>query len=172
MLIQIIQNTPFWVFGLFAALVALGVSQMFTRKVSMARMALTSAGLVAFSLYGTISAFPKLPLVLLAWAGTAAIAFGWMYTRRLPEGTGYDNWQGKFTIPGSAFPLVLIMGIFATKYVVGVMLAMQPALASQYAFALTAASLFGVFSGVFAARSARLWRLALKGRFGSQMLSV
>ena len=57
-------------------------------------------------------------------------------------------------------PLALILGIFLTKYFVGVELALQPTLASSSEFALQIGTLYGVFNGLFAARALRLWRLA------------
>jgi ABC-type dipeptide/oligopeptide/nickel transport system permease subunit len=53
----------------------------------------------------------------------------------------------------------IILGIFLTKYAVGVTMAMQPAVAKQTLFALAIGSLYGVFSGYFAGRTLRLWRL-------------
>ena len=56
--------------------------------------------------------------------------------------------------------MVLILGIFLTKYAVGVATAMQPALRAEVAFALPVAVLYGVFSGLFAGRTLGLLRLA------------
>ena len=64
-------------------------------------------------------------------------------------------------MPGSAVPLALMMGIFFTKYAVGVTLGMHLAQANDVSFALAVSALYGAFSGVFAGRAARLWRLAL-----------
>ena len=64
--------------------------------------------------------------------------------------------------PGSAVPLALMMGIFFTKYAVGVLLAMHPELRHQMGFALGISALYGGFSGIFAARALRLWTLALR----------
>ena len=61
---------------------------------------------------------------------------------------------------GSSVPLGLILGIFFTKYVVGVELALQPPLAHDSTFTLQVATLYGVFNGLLAARAARLWQLA------------
>jgi hypothetical protein len=76
-----------------------------------------------------------------------------------PSGTLYAATSRSFYIPGSAMPLGLILGIFLTKYFVGVELALQPALARDSSFALQIALLYGVFNGLFAARALRLWRL-------------
>ena len=76
-----------------------------------------------------------------------------------PQGTLYESKSRCFYIPGSAMPLALILGIFLTKYLVGVELALQPALARDSGFALQIAALYGVFNGLFAARALRLWKL-------------
>ena len=61
---------------------------------------------------------------------------------------------------GSGWPLLLILGIFLVKWAVGVELALQPMLAHDSHFALQIALVYGVFNGVFAARTGRLLRLA------------
>jgi hypothetical protein len=164
---QILLHTPTWVFALFAALLWLGTRQLFTRSVKLSRLVLMAVGMTGFSLYGTVSAFPHQPLVLLPWAAVALAAFVWMLTRPLPVGVRYDAWQGRFLVPGSWVPLALMMGIFFTKYAVGASLAMQPLLAGSLSFALPVGALYGFFSGMFAARAGRLLRLALQGQHAS-----
>jgi uncharacterized protein YneF (UPF0154 family) len=67
-----------------------------------------------------------------------------------------------FTLPTSWVPLLLILGIFLTKYIVGVELAMRPALARDDQYTLVVSVIYGLFSGIFIGRAARLWRLALR----------
>ena len=57
-------------------------------------------------------------------------------------------------------PLVLMLGIFATKFFVGVNLAMHPALATDPIFAGGFSLVYGMFSGVFLARGMALRSLA------------
>jgi hypothetical protein len=162
---SVLKNTPTWVWGLLAALLALGLSQVRTRSVGQVRMALTPVAMTGLSLWGTASAFGHSPLfayVLLTWAAGAALMLGLVTTRAPAEGTRYDAVSRSFTLPGSWVPLVLILGIFLTKYVVGVELAMQPALARDGQYSLIIAALYGLFSGTFAGRAVRLWRLALR----------
>ena len=64
-------------------------------------------------------------------------------------------------MPGSWLPMGVILAIFMTKYAVGVTLSMQPSLAHSDAFTLSVSLLYGLFSGFFAGRAIRLWRLAL-----------
>ena len=161
MLLQILANTPKWVFVLFAALLWLGLSQLLTRRVGLSRITLLAIGMSVFSLYGTVSAFAGVPMALLAWLAGAAAVFALLAGRAAPLGTRYDAATRRFTVPGSAVPLAVMMGIFLTKYAVGITLGMQPAVARDLLFALAVSAVYGAFSGVFAARAARLWRLAL-----------
>ena len=161
MLLQILANTPRWVFVLFAALLWLGLSQLLTRRVGLSRITGLAIGMSAFSLYGTVSAFAGVPMALLAWLAGAAAVFALLAGRAAPLGTRFDAATRRFTVPGSAVPLALMMGIFFTKYAVGVALGMHLAQANDVSFALPVSTLYGAFSGVFAARAARLWRLAM-----------
>jgi hypothetical protein len=158
-----LRNTPTWVWGLLAGLVTLGLSQMRDRTASLLRTSLVPVGMTAFSAWGTWSAFGHSsigPQVLAVWIGvavavTAAVAPG-------RAAATYDPARREYRMPGSAVPLLLIVGIFLTKWLVGVQLAMLPQLAADTGFALPVAALYGVFSGMFAGRAARLWRLALR----------
>jgi hypothetical protein len=162
MLIQILQHTPTWVFFLFAALLALGLSQTLPRTVRFRRIALQALALTGFSLYGTVSAFHGVALALPLWLAGAGAMFALVMNRPVPRGTRYDDWQQRFTLPGSMLPLALIMGLFLIKYAVGVVTSLQPALAADPVLALSCSAVYGAFSGVFAARAARLWRWALQ----------
>ena len=162
---SVLKNTPVWVGGLLAGLLTLGLSQLRDRQVSQLRMAITPVAMTALSLWGTVSAFGQSPLfgyVLLVWLATAVLLGGLIAMTSPPAGTRHDTARRSFWIPGSWLPLVLILGIFLTKYIVGVDLAMQPPLARDGQYTLIVGALYGVFSGVFAGRTLRLWRLALR----------
>ncbi len=169
MLAQIIIHTPLWVWGL---LLALGASQLLTRSVALRRTTALPLAMVALSLYGTVSAFGTGPQVLLAWLVAGAVAGVLVLQRTLPHGTRFDAASRRFTVPGSAVPLVLIVGIFLVKYFVGVTLVMQPVLAHETSFQLGFGALYGAFSGVFAARGIRLWRLALQHEHDASALAA
>lgn len=66
---------------------------------------------------------------------------------------------------------LLWLGVLLAKCIVGVELALQPALAHDTGVALQVAVLYGVFNGVFAARAARLWRLAQRTTASPQPLA-
>jgi hypothetical protein len=161
MLTQILAHTPRWVFALFAMLVWLGAKQMSSGSVSLTRIALMPVAMTGLSVYGVLSGFGGSPMALMAWAVAAAWMLWTVLQRPLPDGTRYDAAARQFHVAGSAVPLALMMGIFFTKYAVGVLLAMHPELKQQAAFALGISTLFGGFSGIFAARALRMWTLAL-----------
>ena len=162
---SILKNTPTWVWGLLVTLLALGLSQVRTRNVSATRMAIMPVAMTGLSLWGTISAFgnsPQFGYVLLVWAAGMALMAGLIGTQAAPQGARYEAATRSFNVPGSWLPLVLILGIFMTKYIVGVELAMKPTLAQDGQYTLIVGALYGLFSGSFTGRAARLWRLALK----------
>lgn len=162
--ITILTHTPTWVFGLFAALVALGVSQCVKRQATLYRVALMPLTMTALSAAGLISVFGAQAQPLLLWAVAAAASGIVIFNRPAPAGTLYDATKRQFTLPGSFVPLLLIMSIFCTKYGVNASLAMRPELAHQFQFAAVVSAIYGGFSGIFVARAARLWKLAAQGR--------
>lgn len=166
MLLSIVRHTPAWVWFLFAALLALGLSQVRAREAGLARVVLMPLGMAGYSVYGLASAFDaSLAGPLGAWLLAALLVAGasLLWSLQAPAGVRYYAGEARFHLPGSGVPLLLILGIFFTKYIVGVELALQPALVRDTAFTLQIAALYGLFNGVFLARAARLWHLARNG---------
>ena len=162
MLLQILAHTPRWVFVLFAGLLWLGGRQLLAGTVGLARITLMPLAMTGLAVYGVVSAFGDAPLALACWGGAALAMAALLLQRPPPAGTRYDAAQRRFHLPGSAVPLALMMGIFFTKYVVGVQIAMHPELAHHHNFALAIGTLYGAFSGIFAGRALRLWKLAAR----------
>ena len=94
------------------------------------------------------------------WLVAAALAFA-LLSRGRPAGH-YDAARRLYVLPGSVIPLLLIVGIFLVKYVVGVDLAMEPQLVQNTPYVLCVAALYGAFTGFFIGRASRLWRLPLR----------
>jgi drug/metabolite transporter superfamily protein YnfA len=158
----IVKSTPTWVWGLLGGLLLLGASQLRTQTRTQQRVVILPITMFGLALYGMTSAFyssGRFGAVIAVWLLAYAVATALVTRLPAPGGTVYNPASGQFTVPGSAVPMALILGIFLTKYIVGVELAMQPALASDPAFALTVALLYGAFSGIFAGRTLRLLRL-------------
>lgn len=159
---QIAASTPLWVWGLLAALVALGLSQARPRQVGLPRLLVLPLALGAFSLHGLVADFGGSPAVLGSWLVAALAMVLAVAPRPLPAGVAYDATMRRFALPGSWVPMLLILGIFLCKYTVGVSLAIQPALKAQAGYALAVALVSGIFSGLFAGRTLRLLRAALR----------
>lgn len=161
----VIRSTPSWVWSLATGLAVLGASQLKGRQASLARVSLMPVVMTSFSVWGTLSAFGGSPLLaqaIGAWSAAAVAVFA--LVARLPTQARYDADARRYAIPGSVTPLLLMVGIFLVKYVVGVDLAMAPQLIRDPTYALTVAGLYGAFTGLFVGRAARLWKLALPGR--------
>ena len=150
-----------WVFVLFAALLWLGLKQMVPRTASLNRITIMPLAMTGLSLFGVTSAFGSSPQALLTWMVGAAAAFTAVYQMVRTTNFQYDVSRRIFQMPGSVVPLALFMGIFFTKYAVGASIGMNPSLAHDSNFALTVSTLYGAFSGIFLARAAKLWRVAL-----------
>lgn len=160
MVMAILSHTPGWVFALLLALLALGISQCFTREVSLQRVLLLPLAMVSLAVYGLVSAFGAQPITLSLWSVAALLSASLVLARPVPAGTRYDAQRRRYLVPGSAVPLLLIVGLFAAKYAVNVELALQPGLAQQASFTSAVSALYGCSSGVFMGRAARLWKLA------------
>ncbi len=160
MLYQILAHTPLWVWAILLALLWLGLVQTVARRASLRRVILLPLAMTGLSLYGSSSNFGAIGASWVMWAGAALATLLWVGSSELPAGVRYNAARRIFSLPGSWVPLGLMMAIFLTKYVVGVMLAMQPALANDMATAAIVASLYGAMSGLFMGRMARLLRLA------------
>ncbi|MET4579715.1 DUF6622 family protein [Ottowia thiooxydans] len=163
----IIGHTPAWVGGLLAGLAWLGYSASRPRDVHIWRLALMPVAMGGLALWGVHSAFGaggRLAEVLAVWAACYAGVIAASWNMKAPQGTTYRAATRSFHMPGSWIPLVLIMMVFLMKYVIGVQLSMEPALARHAGFEFTVAALYGALSGMFAARSLRVLRLANRPR--------
>ena len=101
-------------------------------------------------------------MVLGSWLAASALLLLIVTQLPLPTGVRYDAAKHQFQLPGSWVPMALIVGIFLTKYAVGVSLVLHPELKLATGFSLALASLYGVFSGIFAGRALRLVLLAVR----------
>jgi hypothetical protein len=159
MLLQIVFHTPTWVWALLAALLVLGASQTRDREITPARATVLPSVLLVLSLVGVATSFHQQVLPLLDWAGGLALGLSAGVTWLKPRRARWDAHTGRFHVPGSGWPLVLILALFVLKYGVGVARALHPALVDQPVFGALIGLAYGSFSGLFASRALALWRL-------------
>jgi hypothetical protein len=163
MLVTVLKSTPRFVWILLAVLVSIGVSQMRDREASLLRVAFMPVVMTGFGIWGMTAGFGASPMfgyAMLMWMLALSVSFAVVGTMRAPAGTQFHPATRTFFLPGSWAPLLLIVGIFLTRYVVNVDLAMQPALARDGEYTLIVSAVYGLCSGIFIGRAARLWRLA------------
>ena len=160
--IDIVRQTPPWVAGVLAALLALGFSATRSRSVHLNRlltMPLIMGGLALWGVQSAFGATGQLFTLLGLWAVCYAAVLAVGSRLAPPAGARYDAAARSFFLPGSWVPMGLILAVFLMKYGVGVQLAMEPALAHHNGFATAITALYGALSGLFAARTLRLLRL-------------
>jgi len=150
---HIISHTPTYVWALLAFLVYRGVLASRDREVALGKLAIIPVVMVGLSLSSLSKQGALGAAVWAVWlcgmlAG-AALVF------RSKEAIAVNRSAGTVCQRGSWAPLGLMLAIFATRYLVAVGTALQPALAHNLPFAVGATLLFGVFNGVFLGRLAR-----------------
>jgi len=169
----VLRGTPAWVWGLLAGLIALGATQLRDRTASLVRVSVMPVAMTAFAVWGLTGAFGQSPMfgyAMLAWMLVASVLFAAIGMTAAPKGTQYDAAERTFFLPGSWVPLALIVAIFLTRYVVNVDIAMQPSLKTDGTYTVIVAGLYGMSTGIFVGRAARLWRLAAeRAGFGGRL---
>lgn len=151
-------SIPVWVPAVFIALVLLGYRQSVPRTIKPAMLAAVALAMFGFSLYGIVSAFGPQPLALLLWAtGYAAVmVFGARYLA--PRGLARAGTSVR--IPGSWVPLMLLLAIFAAKFVLGFAAGAGLPLLHEAGFIAAVSGVLGALSGGFGVRAVAVHRYA------------
>jgi len=157
MALEILRHTPYWVWGVFVLLLVVGLSQTRGRNVAPALVFLLPVIMIPLSFYTIAAAFGITPIPLIAWAVGVLLAFALnAVVFRAPVGVRYQRDAGKFEVPGSWIPLLLMMTIFLARFVLGVTRVVNPALVTSDAFTGAVSLTLGVCSGLFAARAMKI----------------
>lgn len=163
MITDIFSHTPAWVWILLAVLVKLGLSQAKPHDVSLARVTILPLVMLALSASGVLSAFGYFPVALGGWAAGVGAALIFARQAIAVRGASWSAETNTLHLPGNWVPLVLMLGIFSTKFFAGVSLAMHPSLATHALFAGLCSLVYGALSGLFLARGLSLRALATGG---------
>jgi len=158
--IEVLKHTPAYVWAILAALVVLGSLQMRDQLVGRTRMLLLPAVLGGYSLWSAASAFGVRWDVLAAWVvgmGTMLVAARWVQWPRQVE---YLPERGVFAVGGSVIPLVVMVAVFAVRYVATVALVLHPQWHGVASVAILGGLGYGLLSGVFAMRARTIFASA------------
>ena len=156
---ETLSHIPLWVAVLFIGLVILGLMQARDRQVPLWRAAILPVAMMVYSLYGVISSFGLSVITIVLWLLGIAIAFGINRTLRYPRHAAYSPDEKTYTIKGSYIPMLLIMLIFWTKFLVGFGKGVQWDMVNTVGFTGAVSLSLGIFSGMFVAGEWRLFVL-------------
>ncbi|MEP3347527.1 MAG: hypothetical protein ABJN34_08320 [Litoreibacter sp.] len=162
-LLGIWENAPVWVWPLFVVLVIVGVMAMRDRKSSVIPY-------FFYPLFGlsAVNAVGGLSHVSVSWA-----AFGISY---LIGAAGAFKWQDglvverigwKMTLKGDRVTILILMLIFFSNFVNGVLGVVAPQVQAGLSFAIIFACVLGAGAGSFTGRALRV--ITLKGRVRSEV---
>lgn len=151
-ILTVISRTPLWVWLLLAALLALGLRQTRDQVLPRWRVVFLPLALGAWSLWSASSAFGWHAHTQPFWLLGAALGVALNLALKLPRRVHTQS-DGRVAIGGSLAPLVLIVLIFALRYVGSAALAIAPQLGVMPEFAAASCALYGLPSGLLAARA-------------------
>src|SRR5204863_1364809 len=99
------------------------------------RATIVPVALIVFSLSGVATTFRGQGIAIVAWALSVAVAAWLAAAAGAWRGIAWLPQQQRLLVPGSWWPMALILSLFITKFAVGITLAMQPSLARDALFA-------------------------------------
>jgi len=147
-----------WVGVGVCAITLLGARQLRDLRVSRTRLLLLPAGLGAYALISISAVFGATAAP--AWLAGVALAFALNRLLRWPRDVQLGG-DGTFLLRGSVWPLLLMWTIFALRYAATVTLVLHPALLHDPTMGAGFSAVYGVLSGLFAARA---WRVLQSAR--------
>lgn len=149
MIIEILQNTPLYVYWMFFSLLAVGFIQRKTRILSVKRALAVPLFLVMLSILGFYFDFNFSFISLVFFLSAFTLTFFISKKYKKSSHVKYCKENKTFTIEGSFIPLVMMMLVFFTKYFVGVLSALESELLSNSYFIAILSSFYGLFAVSF-----------------------
>lgn len=156
MLQQMISRTPLWVWGLLAFLVYRGLLASVNRETSLKKAFIIPAVMLVLSLQSVFTTFAGSTIALASWFGfmLAGSFLSWSFSN--PQSIVANPQRGVVLQQGSWVPLMLMMGIFFTKYGVNVTLAVNAGFEQEIVFVTSVCALYGLFNGIFVGKLLRI----------------
>lgn len=157
-ILQIVANTPVWVWVLLAYLLFIGIRALRPATVPLWRVAILPAVFFVWGLYSLYQMHGLALVRVLPWAAAliGGIAVGMVIAGFQPIRA--DKTRHLVRTAGGPLTLILILLIFATKYEFGFLHATQPALFAETRFWLSEIVISGILAGMFIGRFAGLVR--------------
>lgn len=147
-LIEILEETPWWVYLLFFYLLSMGIKARKPQTVSIKKLVIFPAILTLWGL----ASMTWSPIFILGWTVSLAIGvgLGWFFVRKWK--VRYDRKRGTLHLPGSPSTLVLALVFFSIKYFFGFYHATQFDLSIE--MRALESGVTGIIAGIFIGRLA------------------
>jgi len=161
---ELLTGIPIWVLFLFFGLLYLGYSQTKTREVSRGRITLIPLVMLSLSLYGVLRAPHSIVLAVLAWV--IGLRFAFSINTKIQHGAGvifHEN-SGRFVVPGSWIPMMLLMMVFFAKFFLGFLTGSHFVNPDSFRFILISSCISGLISGTFANRALQIFQAGANRR--------
>ena len=157
-ILQIVTNTPIWVWALLAFLLLIGIRALRPATAPLWRVAILQVVFFVWGLYGLYSLHGLGLERVLPWAAAllGGTAIGMLIASVQPIRA--DKLRHLVRTAGGPLTLLLILLIFATKYEFGFLHATQPGLFAEPRFWISEIAISGVLAGMFIGRFVGLWR--------------
>lgn len=158
---EIIAETPWWVYVLFAVLVIVGLRATRPRTISFNKLLLLPAIFTIWNILWLAERLSGRYSLLLYWLIGIAIGavIGWQTVRTWK--TQVNHQTKSITLPGSWTTLILILLVFAVRYFFVYNYQLHPAHSNN--FFLADSFISGIFTGIFTGRSFDLYQKYRKG---------
>jgi hypothetical protein len=163
-----ITHTPYWVFALLIGLCLFGVLQTRTRRVRPALALLLPVGMLVLSLAGVLQYTSLWLAGLASWMLGVAVSATLLSRLMSPSFVTLAP-DGRLRVLGSWVPLLVILGIFLTRYTLGVAHAMHAPMLEQWPVQMVVAGVLGTWSGYFALRGRVCWQVIRSSRLSSRL---
>ena len=152
-ILQILSNTPIWVYILFIFLIKIGIKASKPSEVSLLKISILPVIFTYLSFHSLITqtSVSLSNITILIISLLAGILGGILQSKKI--GYSYNSEIRKIESPGSWTTLILILIIFVTKFYFGYMIAAHPSiLITNHMFDVSYIFICGICSGLFIGR--------------------
>lgn len=158
-ILAIILYTPHWVFGLLAVLIVFGLMQTRNRQVRIQVALILPLAMLILSVTGVLRYVGLQLPTLFCWLLGIAVVTALSIKLIGKDLARFDASTRKLIIKGSWVPLFVILGIFITRYALGVATAMDLKIIHHPYFPILVSLNLGAWSGFFLARGIIFWQV-------------
>jgi|APAra7269096979_1048534.scaffolds.fasta_scaffold03779_1 hypothetical protein len=148
-MLEILRQTPKWVFPVFFLLLYCGISALFPSDKSKRGISMLPAIFLAWSVINAVLSPYFVGASIASWTAGMAVgtAGGWLINRQRGSELTADG--RRLRVPGSPFVLIVCMAYFAARYWIGYESAMHEELGATLDMAVIRNALNGACTGAF-----------------------